>query len=90
MQRPELAQKILDYIRTTYSAEYKGLLQVEQVDDIYDLIIGIPSYMARTHIACNANNDEEFLEYVYEELRTRNYVRQNVYKVIRTHEETES
>lgn len=90
MRRTELEQKIHDYIKTTYNAEYKGLLRVEQENDIYALTLGIPSYMARTHIACNADNDEDFLSYIFEELRVRNYVRQEVYKVVRTNEETES
>ena len=89
MQRIELEQKILDYIKTTYKAEYKGFLYVEQNGDVYTLILGIPSYMARTFITAEKSNDEEFLKFAYEELRTRNYVRQDVYKVVRTHGETE-
>jgi 3-hydroxyacyl-CoA dehydrogenase len=90
MRRIELEQKILDYIKTTYNAEYKGFLEVNQIDDMYNLALGIPSYMAKTYIGIAADNDISFLSYIYEELRKRNYIRQDVYKVIRTNEETES
>lgn len=89
MQRTELEQKILDYIKTTYSANYIGYIAVTQVDNLYTLALGIPSYMAKTYISCEASSDEEFLEYAYKELASRNYVRQDTYKVIRTNEKTE-
>lgn len=89
MQRPELEARILDYIKTTYNAIYKGLIIVEQNDSLYTLVLGIPSYMARTFISCEAQSDEVFLDYVYLELASRNYIRQDTYKVVRTNEETE-
>lgn len=56
---------------------------------MYTLVLGIPSYMARTFISCDSETDENFLNYVYLELASRNYIRQDTYKVVRTHEETE-
>ena len=90
MQRIELEQKILDYIKTSYSAEYIGFIEVTQEDTLYTLALGIPSYMAKTYISCDASSDAEFLEYAYAELASRNYVRQDVYKVTRTNEQTEN
>lgn len=46
------------------------------------LILGLPSYMQPTSIA-HDGDDESFLEYIYEELRTRNYIRVYFYKVNR-------
>ena len=70
-------------MRTLYEANYIGRLEVEQIDDEYTLIIGIPSYMAPTYIACICESDKQFLEYIEEELRKRNYMRLEIYKTIR-------
>jgi hypothetical protein len=50
MRRPDLEERILDYIKTLYNAEYKGLLEVTQDDNAYVFRIGLPSYMATTRI----------------------------------------
>lgn len=89
MQRPDLENKIHDYIKTLYKAIYKGLLLVEQEGDIYTFTIGIPSYMIPTVTNYESNNDTEFLEYIYEDLRVRNYMRLEFYKVVRTNETRE-
>lgn len=83
MIKQELEQKILDYIREKYKVYYTGLLEVVKNDSEYSLIIGIPSYMIPTTISGTFLSDELFLNYVYEELRTRNYMRLDIYKVIR-------
>ena len=81
----ELAEKIRDYIRTTYKAEYNGLLYVEENSyGGYKFVIGVPSYMAPTTIATDITDQDEFLNYIYEELRIRNYMRLYIYKVNRT------
>ncbi len=122
---PILAEKIRDYIKCWYNAEYKGLLKVEKwIDDNYDetnriwltgslnnnyflqdliiledgtpllhtpeniattykFTIGIPSYMVPTTIVIQCYSDNEFLNYIYSELRTRNYIRLDIYKVTR-------
>ena len=87
MQRPDLVEKILDYIRTLYKADYIGLLQVTQDENAYVFRIGLPSYMATTRIMGDFSSDDDFLNTVYEELRTRNYMRLNIYKVVREHNE---
>lgn len=94
MRRPELEQKILDYIETLYKAKYVGLLEVEQIDEInpvtqevqplYKFKIGVPSYMVPTTTSINIDNDDAFLAYIYEDLRVRNYMKLDKYKVIRT------
>ncbi len=89
MERPELVQMILDYIKTLYKSEYEGSINVTQNDNIYRLNLGLPSYMNPTSIACDADSDEEFLEYIKEELRTRNYMRVYFYRVNRLIEERE-
>ena len=83
MQEQELAQKIRDYIKTLYNAEFTGLLLVEKLNPGFKCILGIPSYMIQTSFASDSDSEEEFLEYVYSELRTRNYIRQEFYKVTR-------
>ena len=89
MQRPELTQEILDYIRSYYKADYIGLADTTQEDTKYSFIIGIPSYMSPTYISCDASSDEEFLEYVFKEIRERNYMRLYIYRTIRTYDSKE-
>jgi len=83
MRRTDLELVILDYMKHLYKAEYIGRLEVEQTDTSYTLLIGIPSYMAPTYITCACDKDVDFLDYVQEELRTRNYMRLDIYKTIR-------
>lgn len=80
----ELEQKIHDFIRMNYQADYKGRLEVNKIGNIYTFLIGLPSYMSPTTISCEANSDEEFLEFIYKELKIRNYVRLDFYEVKRT------
>lgn len=84
MEEHELEQLILDYIRTIYNADYVGYIKVIKADGVYTLKLGIPSYMAHTHIAGEFTNDNDFLDYIYKELRERNYVKVYFYKVNRT------
>lgn len=81
MSEQELVEKIRDYILTVYKAEYKGLLTVTKTDSEYIFKIGLPSYMSPTAICGNFDNDEDFLNYVYEELRTRNYMKVYIYRI---------
>lgn len=83
MEELELEQKILDYIKTIYNAEYIGLLKVKKLNPGYQLTIGLPSYMFPTTISSDHTTDEDFLNYIYEEVRVRNYLRVEFYKVIR-------
>lgn len=89
MQRLDLIQKILDYLKNLYKAKYKGFIDVNQNTQEYIFTIGIPSYMSPTHISGEFESDEEFLKFIYEELRIRNYMRIDYYKVIRTNDSKE-
>lgn len=89
MERTELVQMILDYIKSLYKAEYKGSINVTQNGTTYRLNVGLPSYMNPTSIAYDANSDEEFMDFIKEELRTRNYMRVYFYQVNRLTEERE-
>lgn len=87
MLREDLVNEILDYIRTLYKAEYTGRIEVQQNDDTYSLLMGIPSYMTPTttfYTATSDNKDDEFLNYIYEDLRVRNYMKLDKYRVVRT------
>lgn len=89
MLRPDLATTILGYIETTYEASYTGLLTVNQEDDVYKFTIGVPSYMVPTVMITQADTDADFLTFIREELRHRNYMRLEIYKVIKTDETIE-
>lgn len=89
MQEQELVQTIRDYIKNLYSADYVGLLRVDKLNPGYKFSIGIPSYMCPTTFAIDCETDEEFLEYVYKELRSRNYIRLDIYKVLRQNDSRE-
>lgn len=90
MRIPELEEKISDFIVTTYNATFIGLLEVHKENDLYSLTLGLPSYMSPTTISIDATNDDEFLDYIYTELKLRNYMRLEIYKVIRKNAETET
>lgn len=87
MRRTELEQEILDYIVTLYNADYIGFLRVYQTDTSYTMELGMPSYMTRTNISCDADNDSDFMDFIKEELRTRNYMRLDIYKINRNNED---
>ena len=89
MTENELTQEILDYIRTLYKADYVGYIKVLKEDGIYSLALGIPSWMTKTNIIMSTDSDEEFLAYIKEELRTRNYMRLMIYRVDRTNDTRE-
>lgn len=86
MRLTELEEKILDYMKTLYKAKYKGRLEVHKNNTEYTVIIGVPSYVTPTYISIDTDNEDTFLEYIYSELKNRNYVRMEIYKVIRTNE----
>ena len=83
MTNLELEQAIRDYIKITYNAEYTGWLRIVQHTIGFTLELGIPSYMTKTCISSDHETQEEFLEYIKNELKSRNYIRQDVYKVER-------
>jgi hypothetical protein len=83
MNEAELAQAILDYIKTEYKAEYTGSIKVTKDKGIYSFIIGVPSYMFPTLLSGDFETDEDFLDYIKEELRIRNYMRVYFYEVKR-------
>jgi hypothetical protein len=90
MERPELVQRTLDYIKTTYKAEYEGSINITQNGTEYRLNIGLPSYMTPTSIACDANSDDEFMDFIEKEFRERNYMRVYFYRVNRLTEQREN
>ena len=79
-----LEQKIYELISQIYQANYIGYLKVEDLNPGYKLILGIPSYMAQTSIATDIDDDVEFINFIEKEIKSRNYLRQEYYKVIRT------
>lgn len=83
MEELELEQQIHDYIKTLYKAEYVGLLKVNKLNPGFSLTIGLPSYMSPTTISSDHVTEEDFLNFIFEELRTRNYMRVEFYKVIK-------
>lgn len=83
MQVQELEQQIRDFIKSWSNAEFVGYLKVEKLNPGYKFIIGIPSYMAQTSIATDIDSPEEFLEFIKQELKSRNYIRQDYYRVYR-------
>jgi hypothetical protein len=89
MNELELTSKILDYMTEIYSADYIGSIEVKKSNDEYQLILGIPSYMTPTSLSINCSNDEQFLDYIYKELRVKNYMRKYTYKVVRNSETKE-
>ena len=67
-----------------YQAKYTGYIKVEHLNPGYKLSLGIPSYMTQTSIATDIDDETEFLNFIEKELKSRNYLRQDYYKVTRT------
>jgi len=87
MQRLDLEQTIHEFIRNWYRADYVGLLIVNEKNGYYTLVMGLPSYMLPTTISLECSSDDDFLNYIYNELKVRNYMRLDIYKVKR-HEDS--
>ena len=82
MHKTELEQAIRDYIKSFYKAEYVGLLEVNELNPGFSLVIGLPSYQMPTTISSDQESPEDFLEYIKSELRTRNYMRASYFKIV--------
>lgn len=89
MNTIELREAILNLIKDLYNADYIGYLEVIKNEGNYTLDIGIPTYMQRTTISITADNDDDFINFISKELKSRNYMRQYIYKVIREQDERE-
>lgn len=83
MQTEELESKIRDYIANVYKATYNKRLEVVYKNGIYTLILGVPDDVIPTSISIQTEDPQEFLDYIYEELRIRNYMRIYFYQVRR-------
>lgn len=89
MEIANIKTTILDYITELYKANYVGYFEVFRNGNSYTLELGIPTYMERTSISCDSETDEGFIDFVKEELRSRNYMRLYIYKVIRENDKRE-
>ncbi len=79
----ELEDKIHDYIKNLYKRKFVGSLKVKKENGIYELIIGIPVEDIPTTISLQTDSDDEFLEYVCNELKSRNYIRTQYFTIKR-------
>ena len=84
MDVTELEAKIHGFIINLYKAKYKGRLNVKYDKGIYTLILGIPNEMIPTSISLQTDDPQEFLDYICDELKKRNYMRVYFYQVRRT------
>jgi hypothetical protein len=83
MEIEELENTIRDYIKTLYKATYNKRLEVKYESNVYSLILGIPDDVMPTTISLQTDDPQEFLKYIYEELKTRNYMKIYFYQVRR-------
>ena len=86
MSELELEQMIHGWIKDYYNAVYNGLLKVTKKSGEYIFTLGLPSETVTTTTSSNHESDEEFLKYVYSELKARNYMRTYFYKIIKKHD----
>ena len=83
MGKQELEKKIHDFIIKVYKSKYIGRLEVLIDEGMYTLVLGVPSPDFPTRISLQTDKPEEFLKYVEEELKNRNYMRVYYYNVKR-------
>lgn len=79
----ELEKKIVDYMNNWYKVEYTDYIEVTNENGIYSVALGIPTYLQPTYISLQTNDSNMFLDYVFKELRTRNYIRNYYYKIVK-------
>lgn len=84
MSIEDLENAIREYIKKLYNATYNNRFEVKYDKGVYSLVLGIPDNVIPTSISIQTDDPQEFLDYIYEELRTRNYMRVYSYKVRRT------
>ena len=81
----ELEKEIHDYIVNFYNLKYIGNLKVTKNNNIYSLVIGLPTKEHPTYLSIQADTDEEFLKFACEEIRDNQYNRLvDSYEVKRT------
>ena len=83
MSKTDLELRILDLIKENYNANYIGSIEVIKNETSYTLYLGIPTYLERTSISCDAESDDDFISFINLELKKRNYIRQDRYMVKR-------
>ena len=83
MNNKELVEKIHDFILKVYKAKYTGRLEVTNKDGMYILLLGVPSPDFPTTISLQTNDPEEFLNYIEDELKNRDYMRVYYYSIKR-------
>lgn len=83
MTHQDLKQVILDYFRTTYEAEFIGKLEIENLDPVgYKIKLYLDNDYYPLVIIADLP-DEEFIEYIKEELRSRKLHKTKFYKAIK-------
>lgn len=83
MNNKELEKKIHDFIVKIYKAEYIGRLEVSNQNGMYTLLLGVPSPDFPTTITLQTDDPKEFLAYIEDELKNRDYMRVYYYNVKR-------
>lgn len=83
MNNKELEKKIHDFIIRVYKSKYIGRLEVSNQNGIYVLLLGVPSPDFPTTISLQTEDAQEFLDYVEDELKNRDYMRVYYYNVKR-------
>ena len=86
MSEEELKNKVLEIICNMYKAVYVGYLKIVKVGDVYRMYLGVPTETMPTNFDLQCNSDEEFLNFIEEEFKRRNYLRRVTYNVIRTND----
>lgn len=86
MRDKELEKVIHEYITVLYKAVYNGKLEVTNKDGIYILTLGVPAADIPTSISLQTEDPKEFLKYIKEELKSRDYMRVYFYKIKKTEE----
>lgn len=84
MSTEELENMIHECIKTLYSATYNRRLEVNHDNGVYSLVLGIPDDVMPTTISLQTNDPQVFLDYIYNELKNRNYMKVYFYQVRRT------
>lgn len=81
-----LELKIFNFIETQYKAEFLGKVEIEILGEEYCLKLTLNNSMIPLTICAQALNDDQFYNFITKELTTRDLVRVDYLKLVKTNE----
>jgi len=75
MTTRELETIIKEYIELNYQAKYIAKLKVVKLNPGYELRLDLFNWMVPMTLQCDFEKDTDFLDYVFKEIKSSNFMR---------------